>query len=106
MTFWQDIRYGVRSLRQNPVLAITCFLVLALGIGANTAIFSAVKAILFDPLPYRDPGQLVTLYEAGVFKGDVHDEPAPANFYDWRRKSKGFQEIAAYGGTNGNLAGE
>lgn len=106
MTFWQDIRYSIRSLRQNPVLTITCFLVLALGIGANTAIFSAVKAILLDPLPYRDPGQLVALYEAGVVQGDVHDAPAPANFYDWQRESTGFQEIAAYGGTNGNLSGE
>lgn len=105
MAFWQDIRYCFRSLRQNPALTGTCFVVLALGIGANTTIFSAVKAVLLDPLPYRDPGQLVALYEAGVLKGDVHDEPAPANFYDWQREARSFQEIAAYGGTNGNLSG-
>lgn len=105
MAPWQDVRYCVRSLRQNVALAATCFVVLALGIGANTTIFSAVKAILLDPLPYRDPGQLVALYEAGVVKGDVHDAPAPANFYDWQRESRSFQEIAAYGGTNGNLSG-
>lgn len=105
MTLWQDIRYNLRSLRRNPGLAATCFVVLAIGIGANTTIFSAVKAVLLNPLPYRDPGRLVALYEAGVVKGDVHDEPAPGNFYDWQRDSTSFQDIAAYGGTNGNLSG-
>ena len=105
MTLWQDIRYNLRSLRRNPGLAATCFVVLAIGIGANTTIFSAVKAVLLDPLPYRDPGRLVALYEAGVVKGDVHDEPAPGNFYDWQRDWTSFQDIAAYGGTNGNLSG-
>ena len=105
MTLWQDIRYSLRSLHQNPALTTTCFVVLALGIGANTTIFTAVKAVLLDPLPYRDPGRLVALYEAGVVKGDVHDEPAPANFYDWQRQSRSFQEIAAYGGTSANVSG-
>jgi len=105
MSLWQDLRYSSRSLAQNPALAATCFVVLALGIGANTTIFSAVKAVLLDPPPYRDPARLMELYEAGVFKGDVHDEPAPANFYDWQREGGSFQEIAAYGGTAGNLAG-
>jgi len=104
-TLTQDLRYSTRSLRRSPALATTCVVVLALGIGANTAIFSGVKAILLDPLPYRDPSQLVALYEAGVVKGDVHDAPAPANFYDWQRESSSFQEIAAYGGTNGNASG-
>src|SRR5882762_1473003 len=57
-TLTQDLRYGTRSLRRSPALAATCVVVLALGIGANTAIFSGVKAILLDPLPYRDPSQL------------------------------------------------
>jgi predicted permease len=105
MSLWQDVHYSLRSLRQNSALATTCFVVLALGIGANTTIFNAVRAILLDPLPYRDPGHVVALYEAGVVKGDVHDEPAPANFYDWQRESTSFQEIAAFGGTNGNLSG-
>jgi predicted permease len=104
-TLMQDLRYSLRSLRRIPALAITCVVVLALGIGANTTIFSAVKAILLDPLPYRDPGQLVALYEADVVTGDVHDTPAPANFYDWQKESSSIQEIAAYGGTNGNLSG-
>ncbi len=56
-------------------------------------------------MPYKDPGRLVALFEAGVVKGDVHDEPAPGNFYDWQRESKSFEEIAAYGGTSGNLSG-
>jgi predicted permease len=105
MTLWQDVRYSSRSLRHNPGLAATCSVVLALGIGANTTIFSAVKAILLDPLPYRDPARLVELYEAGVFQGDVHDEPAPANFYDWQREARSLEEIAAYAGTAGNLSG-
>lgn len=101
----QDIRYSLRSLRRSPALATTCVLVLALGIGANAAIFSAVKAVLLDPLPYNDPGRLVALFEAGVVKGDVHDEPAPANFYDWQRESESVEDIAAYGGISGNLSG-
>jgi predicted permease len=101
----QDLRYSVRSLRHSLVFATTCVIVLALGIGVNTTIFSGVKTILLDPLPYQNPSQLVALYEAGVVKGDVHDEPAPANFYDWQRNARSFQEIAAYGATNGNLSG-
>ncbi|MBV9302482.1 MAG: ABC transporter permease [Acidobacteriaceae bacterium] len=104
-TLMQDLQYSFRSLRRSPALAATCVVVLALGIGANAAIFSAVKAILLDRLPYRDPGRLVALYEAGVVKGDVHDEPAPANFYDWQRESDSFDDIAAYGGISGNLSG-
>lgn len=104
-TLIQELRYSFRSLRRSPALAITCVVVLALGIGANATIFSAIKAILLDPLSYRDPGQLVALYEADVVTGDVHDTPAPANFYDWQRESSSFQEIAAYGGTDGNLSG-
>lgn len=105
MTLWQDARVSLRWLRQNPTLAATCFVVLAIGIGANTAIFSAVKAVLLDPLPYRDPGRLVALYEAGVVRGDSHDEPAPGNFYDWQHLARSFQEIAAHGGTSANLLG-
>lgn len=105
MTLWQDVRYSLRSLHQNAGLAITCFVVLAIGIGANATIFSTIKAVLFEPLPYRDPGRLVELYEAGVVKGDVHDEPAPGNFYDWQHRSSDFEDIAAYGGTSGNLSG-
>ncbi|HTU44352.1 MAG TPA: hypothetical protein VMF91_04785 [Bryobacteraceae bacterium] len=71
MSLWQDLQFSSRSLAQNPALAGTCFVVLALGIGANTTIFSAVKAVLLDPPPYCDPARLVELYEAGVFKGDV-----------------------------------
>ena len=102
---WQDIRYCIRSLRRNPAVVAACVLILALGIGANTAIFSAVKAILLEPLPYPDPSRLVALYEAGVIQGDVHDEPAPGNFYDWQRQARSFEQIAAYGGMNGNLSG-
>jgi predicted permease len=105
MSRFQDFRFSFRSLRQSPALAATCFAVLALGIGLNTAIFSAVKAILLDPLPYRDPDRLVELYEAGVVQGDVHDEPAPGNFYDWQRESVSFADIAGYGGMDGNLSG-
>ena len=106
MTIWQDIRYSFRSLEQKLPLVTTCFVVLALGIGVNSTIFSAVKAILLDPLPYRDPSRLLALYEAGAVKGDVHDQPAPGNFYDWQQQSRSFEDVAAYGGANGNLSGE
>jgi putative ABC transport system permease protein len=87
--FAQDLRYGLRTMRRGPGFAAVAVLTLALGIGANTAIFSVVNAVLLRPLPYRDPARLVTVLHDGW------KPVAPANFLDWREQSRSFESIAA-----------
>ena len=87
--FGQDLRYGLRMMRRGPGFAAVAVLTLALGIGANTAIFSVVNAVLLRPLPYRDPARLVTVLHDGW------KPVAPANFLDWREQSSSFESMAA-----------
>jgi len=89
-----DIRYAVRLLRRSPGFAITAILTLALAIGANTAIFSAVKGVLIEPLPYPDPDRLVRLFEETPTT--LHFPMAPADFRDYRDELQTFDGIAAY----------
>jgi len=97
--FTQDLRYGVRGLLRTPGFTLLAILTLALGIGANTAIFSVVNAVLLNPLAYRDPGRLVTLLHYG--NGPV----APANYIDWRDQSRSFETVAAAQYWSPNLTG-
>ena len=85
----RDIRYGLRSMRRNPGFTAVAVIALALGIGANSAIFSAVNAILLRPLGYRDPERLVVILNHG--RGPV----APANFVDWKAQSRSFENMGA-----------
>ena len=85
----QDLKYGLRTMRRSPGFAAVAVLTLALGIGANTAIFSVVNAVLLRPLPYRDPARLVTVLHDGW------KPVAPANFFDWREQSSSFESVAA-----------
>ena len=85
----KDLRYGVRVLARSPGFTAVAVLTLALGIGANTAIFSVVNAVLLRPLPYRDPARLVTVLHDGW------KPVAPANFLDWREQSRSFESMAA-----------
>jgi putative ABC transport system permease protein len=91
-----DARYGFRALRRNPVLATTAILTLALGIGANTAIFSVVNAVLLRPLPFPAPDRLMKLSEDNAEKGWVRNSAAPANYFDWAERVSAFQHTAAY----------
>lgn len=90
---WSDLVYAVRMLRKNPGFATAAVVTLALGIGANTAIFSVCNAVLLKPLPYSEPGRIVMLWEQP--RGGPFYTVAPANFVDWREQTHSFSEVVA-----------
>lgn len=92
----RDTRFALRTLRNNPLLTITAVVTLAVGIGANTAIFSTLHAVVLRPLPYADPDRLVMLYETNPRFGWTQAEAAPANYFDWREQVKAFDDVAAF----------
>jgi len=96
-SFFQDVRYGLRGLRRSPGFSGVAILTLALGIGANTAIFSVVHAVLLRPLPYRDPSRLVYISEFWPRETPVRTVPNP-DFANWSEHSQLFNGFAAYGG--------
>jgi predicted permease len=100
-TFWQDLRFGLRMLRKNPGFTLVAILTLALGISANTAIFTLVNSVLLQPLPYRDPERLVRLWET------VPQLPtfsiSSLNYRDWLEQNQVFEKMAAWRGQNVNL---
>lgn len=91
----QDIRYGIRVLTKSPGFAIFAICALALGIAANTAIFSIADTILMRPLPYHDANRLVMVWEDASTYGFPHDTPAPGNFADWKARNQVFADMAA-----------
>ena len=91
---WSDARYGVRVLLKRPVFLIVALLTLALGIGATTAIFSAVNAVLLQPLPFRDSDRIVTVWENNLKDGIERDDVSPANFLDWQERQQAFESMA------------
>jgi putative ABC transport system permease protein len=102
-TIWQDVRYALRMLGKNPGFAIVAVLTLALGIGANTALFSIVNGVLLSPLPYEQPDRLVALYsKTADFKYSSISYP---NFLDWQRYNTTFAAIGAFHSDTFNLTG-
>jgi putative ABC transport system permease protein len=101
----QDIRYGLRMLMRAPAFTAIAVLALALGIGANSAIFSVVDAILLRPLPYKNPDQLVMVWENGTHLGFPKNTPSPANFIDWQQQNTVFSGMAAFAERSFNLTG-
>jgi putative ABC transport system permease protein len=101
----QDLRYGVRMLAKNPGFTIVAVLALALGIGANSAIFSVVNTVLLRPLPYKNPDSLVMVWDDNTHQGFPKDTPSPANFLDWRQQNTVFTGMAAMVERSFNLTG-
>jgi putative ABC transport system permease protein len=101
-----DMRYGARVLARSPGFALVAVAALALGIGANTSVFSVIEAVLLRPLPYKDPSKLAFVWEDASFVGFPKNTPAPANFVDWKTQNTVFSNMAALRGRSMNLTGD
>jgi putative ABC transport system permease protein len=93
---WADLLVASRSLRRSPIFAATAIATLALGIGASSAIFSIVHAVLLRPLPFRDPGQITRIWEANPAEGNERALVSAANFNDWRARSRTFDDFGLF----------
>jgi len=104
-TLLQDLRYGARMLWKNPGFTLIAVITLSLGIGANTAIFSVIDALMLRPLPFREPDNLFQVWETDVKRGYNEMDASYPNFADWRDQNQVFEQIAIYSGGTYNLAG-
>src|SRR5256714_11743466 len=102
-TLWQDLRYAARILVKRPGLTVIAVLTLALGIGANTAIFSVVNAVLLNPLPYKQPDRLVSLWENVPAHGRWR--VSPGTFFDWKKQNTVFEDMTTFGANTLTLTG-
>src|SRR6266545_1692566 len=93
---WQDVRYGIRMLAKHLAFTVVAVLMLGLGIGANTAVFSVVYSVMLKPLPYRAPDRLVALWSLRRGSTSLPIPAAPAVFLDWRERNNVFEDVAAY----------
>src|SRR5437667_3901012 len=103
-TLFKDIRYGIRGLLNRPGFTAIVVFTLALGIGANSAIFSVVNAVVLRPLPYTQPDRLVMVWETSA--GNDRRSVAPGNYLDWQTQNGTFEEMAATYYGNFNLTGD
>ena len=99
----RDVRIALRALRRTPAVSGAAIVTLALGIGANVAIFSAVEAVLLRPLPFAEPGRLVMLWEENPDRGWQQQTAAPANVLDWREQVAAFADVGAYASFESSL---
>jgi hypothetical protein len=107
MDLLADLRYAVRMLRKTPVFTVAAIGTLALGIGANTTIFSLVQDLLLRPMPYQNPDQIVMVWEDQTGAAGVpRAVSAPANYRDWRASNRSFTDMAATGFAFTNLTGD
>jgi putative ABC transport system permease protein len=95
-TILHDLRYGARSLRSNPLVSSVAILSLALAIGASTAIFSVVHAVLLNALPYQDPDRIVILWGTNKVNNSLENNTSVPNFEDWRRRAQTLENLATY----------
>ena len=91
---WRDLKYATRTLARSPGFTVMAVLVMALGIGANAALFTIVRSVLLKPLPYADPDSLVMLYEKGNDPKSPDNGVSAAGFVQWQKDSKGFEQMA------------
>jgi putative ABC transport system permease protein len=103
--FLNDIRYAIRSLVKRPAFTLVAAITLALGIGANTAIFSSVYALLLKPLPFPELDRVVAVWDSYPSKGVTRNEVSMANYLDWRAQNQSFQQLALYSWWSVNLTG-
>ena len=96
-----NLKFALRQLMKNPGFTAVAVLTLALGIGANTAIFSVVNSVLLHPLPFKQPERLVTVWERNPKQGYDQNVAAPANFLDWKAQSQSFEQLAMFGEVHG-----
>ncbi len=101
-----DMRHGLRVMLRTPAVTVTAVIALALAIGANTAMFSVVDAVLLKPLPFRNADELVMVWEDASHVGFPRNTPAPANWVDWKAQNTVFTDIAATRGGSVNLTGD
>lgn len=101
----QDLHFALRTMRRSPGFTLAAVLSLALGIGANTAIFTVVNAVLLRPLPFPEPDRLVQIWESKPSKGYFRNVVNPFNFLDWRERTHSFEAMAAVDGLTTNLTG-
>jgi putative ABC transport system permease protein len=103
---WQDIRFGIRMLAKNRLASLVCIVALALGIGANTVMFSMAEAFLLHPVPFEDADRIVALADSRPHQGIDINAVAPPTYFDWKREARSFDQLAAYAWQEVNLTGE
>src|ERR1051325_5777260 len=104
-TFWHDLRYGTRLFIKNPAISLIAVIALALGIGANTAIFSVVNAVLLRPLPYKNPERIAMIWMSNPKLGVEQDWHSYPNYTDYKEQNQVFEEMAAFNNRSFNLTG-
>lgn len=102
----RDVRFSLRTMAKKPSFTAVAIIIMALGIGANTAIFSLVRAVLLRPLPFANPERLVIVWEDASFVGFPKNTPAPANYMDWKARNEVFEDMAAVTDRDFNLTGD
>src|SRR5882762_5732007 len=103
---WADLRLGIRLILRNPGFSAVAILALALGIGANTALFTTVDAVLLRPLPFTDSDRLAVVWEDASVIGFAHNTPAGGNYHDWLVRNQVFTDMAATGNRGASLTGD
>src|SRR5688572_20023522 len=101
----QDVRFAIRTLVRTPGFSIVAIIALALGIGANTAIFTIVNAALIEPLPFKDPDRLVLVWESSARRPGRNNTVGPANYIRWRERATAFEDLSGFADTRAVMTG-